>query len=174
MTFTKRLSPTKTHVRCGSPDCDWGTPMPGFSEGELDRCRNEFRAHRIKWHRLDPKDTERIAWFDLEVLTLTLTDNRTCAQFHLSRKSVYKARVLQTIIETLGAWDTLRCTITLQCAGWQIYDESWASFRGGSRRCDFRLGGGGDSGGSRNSSRGVRAEHAAIRQDRRRSAALAC
>jgi len=23
------------------------------------------------------------------------------------------------------------------CAGWQIYDESWASFRGGNWRCDF-------------------------------------
>src|SRR6266404_467580 len=66
----------------------------------------------------------------------------------------------------------LRCTIALQCAGWQIYDESWA-FRGGNWRCDFRLGGGGDSGGSRNSSRRVRTEHAALRQDRRRSAALA-
>src|ERR1700720_3810013 len=67
----------------------------------------------------------------------------------------------------------LRCTIALQCAGWQIYDESWATFRGGNWRRDFRLGGGGDSGGSRNSSRRVRAEHAALRQDRRRSAALA-
>src|SRR6266404_8902801 len=54
-----------------------------------------------------------------------------------------------------------------------IYDESWAAFRGGNWRCDFRLGGGGDFGGSRNSSRRVRAEHAALRQDRRRSAALA-
>jgi hypothetical protein len=36
MTATKPLSRTKTHVRCGSPDCDWGTPMPGFSECELD------------------------------------------------------------------------------------------------------------------------------------------
>src|SRR3984893_7273686 len=67
----------------------------------------------------------------------------------------------------------LRCTIALQCTGWQIYDESWASFRVGNWRRDFRLGGGGDSGGSWNSSRRVRAEHAAVRQDRRRSAALA-
>src|SRR6267154_1120732 len=61
----------------------------------------------------------------------------------------------------------------LQCAGGQIYDESWASFRGGNWRGDFWLGGGGNSGGSRNSSRGVRAEHAAVRQDRRWPAALA-
>jgi hypothetical protein len=36
MTVAKSLTHTTTHVRCGSPDCDWGTPMPGFSEGELD------------------------------------------------------------------------------------------------------------------------------------------
>src|SRR5580692_9976520 len=87
------------------------------------------------------------------------------------------ARVLQTVIETLGGWGYF-CTICVvqsrsNARGWQIYDESWASFRGGNWRCDFRLGGGGDSGGSRNSSRRVRAEHAAVRQDRRRSAALA-
>src|SRR5216684_8712373 len=67
----------------------------------------------------------------------------------------------------------LRCTIALQYTGWQIYDESWASFRGGNWRRDFRLGGDRNSGGSRDSSRRVRAEHAAVRQDRRRSAALA-
>src|SRR6267142_4042801 len=66
-----------------------------------------------------------------------------------------------------------RCTIRSSVLGGQIYDESWASFRGGDWRSDFGLGGGGDSGGSRNSSRGVRPEHAAVRQDRRRSAALA-
>ena len=52
------------------PDCDWGRPTPGFSEGELDRCRHEFRE--FVRHGLDPKDTERICWFDLEMLTLTL------------------------------------------------------------------------------------------------------
>src|ERR1700687_1935765 len=67
----------------------------------------------------------------------------------------------------------LRCTIALQYTGWQIYDEFWASCRGGNWRRDFRLGGDRNSGGSRNSSRRVRAEHAAVRQDRRRSAALA-
>jgi hypothetical protein len=72
MPVPKTLSRTKSHVRCGSPDCDWGTPMPGFSEGELDRCRHEFREHCIALHGLDPKDTERICWFDLEKLTLTL------------------------------------------------------------------------------------------------------
>jgi hypothetical protein len=47
--------------------------MPGFREGDWDRCRHEFREHCIKapwnWFR---KDTERICWLDLEALTLTL------------------------------------------------------------------------------------------------------
>src|SRR2546423_215403 len=74
-----------------------------------------------------------------------------------------------------GHFARLRCTIALPCREvWQTYDESWTSFRGGNWRCDLRFGGGGDSGGSRDSRRGFRPEHAAIRQDRRRSAALAC
>jgi hypothetical protein len=72
MTATKLLSRTKTHVGCGSPDCDWGTPISGFSERELDRCRHEFREHCIERHGLNPNDTQRIAWFSLEALTLTL------------------------------------------------------------------------------------------------------
>src|SRR5260370_22051740 len=83
---------------------------------------------------------------------------------------------LQTVIETPGGWGhfaRLRCTIALQYAGWQIYDESWSSFRGGNWRCDFRLGGGGDFDGSRNLSRRVRAENTGGRRDRKRSAPLA-
>jgi hypothetical protein len=72
MTALKSLPRDKTHVRCGIPDCDWATPMLDFSESELNRCRREFREHCIERHGLDPKDTERIAWFDLEALTLTL------------------------------------------------------------------------------------------------------
>ena len=50
MTVPKTLSRTKTHVRCGTPDCDWGTPMPSFSEGALDRYRHEFRENCIVRH----------------------------------------------------------------------------------------------------------------------------
>jgi hypothetical protein len=63
-------------VRCGTPDCDWGVPMPGFSEDQLSRCRREFRQHCVERHGLDPKDTERICWFNLEVLTMTLVPKR--------------------------------------------------------------------------------------------------
>jgi hypothetical protein len=72
MTDPKPVSPAKTHVRCGPPDCDWGTPSPSFGAGEVDRFRREFRQHCIERHGLDPNDTERLAWFDLEALTLRL------------------------------------------------------------------------------------------------------
>lgn len=72
MAFPKSPSRTTTHVRCGMPYCDWGTPMSSFSEAELARCRREFRQHCIERHGLDPNDTERVCWFDLEGLRLTL------------------------------------------------------------------------------------------------------
>jgi hypothetical protein len=68
------------------------------------------------------------------------------AQEDPSPKSAYLARVLQTFLETLGgALGRFALYNPLECVGWQIYDESWASFRGGNWWCDFRLGGGGDS-----------------------------
>jgi len=74
MAVLSSLTRAKTHVRCGSPDCDWGTPMPGLGEGEWNRCRDEFREHCIERHGLGPEDTERLYWLDLEALTLTLLD----------------------------------------------------------------------------------------------------
>jgi hypothetical protein len=65
----------KTHVRCGTPDCDWGTPLPS-NEDQLSRCRVEFREHCIERHGLNPEDTERICWFNLELLTMTLVPAR--------------------------------------------------------------------------------------------------
>jgi hypothetical protein len=44
----------------------------GFSEDQLDRYRAEFRDHCIERHGLRPDDTQRICWFNLEALTLTL------------------------------------------------------------------------------------------------------
>ncbi len=72
MSRCRSLSFTTTHIRCGSPDCDWGTPVPSLDPSQLSRCRREFREHRIERHGLDPNATERICWFDLEALTLTL------------------------------------------------------------------------------------------------------
>jgi hypothetical protein len=71
MPVSKTLSHTKTHVRCGTPDCDWGIPPTSFGDGQLSR----FREHCIERHGLDPDDTERVYWFDLEALTLTLLND---------------------------------------------------------------------------------------------------
>jgi hypothetical protein len=72
MNVLRTLSRNKTHVRCGSPDCDWGTPLSSSSASEVDRYLREFREHCIKRHGLDADDTEQICWLDLEELTLTL------------------------------------------------------------------------------------------------------
>jgi len=51
MTVPKTLSWTKTHVRCGTPDCDWGTPMPSFSEGRIGPMPSRIPAalYRAPW-----------------------------------------------------------------------------------------------------------------------------
>jgi hypothetical protein len=74
MTDAEPLASANTHVRCGTPDCDWGTPLSSFSESGLSRCRRQFREHCIERHGLDHNDTERFALFNLEALTLTLLD----------------------------------------------------------------------------------------------------
>jgi len=43
-----------THFRCGNPDCDWGVPLDGISEEELNDCYARFREHCIARHGLDP------------------------------------------------------------------------------------------------------------------------
>jgi hypothetical protein len=75
MTDSEPLASARTHVRCGAPDCDWGAPLASFNENEWDRWRSEFRAHCIERHGLDPDDGERLCWFDLEALTLTLLED---------------------------------------------------------------------------------------------------
>ena len=72
MTHPKPVAPAKTHLRCATPDCEWGTLVPSWGAGEIDRCRGKFREHCIERHGLDPNDTGRLAWFDLEALTLKM------------------------------------------------------------------------------------------------------
>src|SRR5580692_1554148 len=119
-------------------------------------------------HRCKPEQRANLRYYPSRRPTGGRTDHNP--------RHVDRARVLQTARQIFGRW-TLFAICVIQsrsnARGWLIYDESWASFRGGHWRCDFWLGGDGDSGGSRNSSRRVRAEHAALRQDRRRPAALA-
>jgi hypothetical protein len=52
-------------------ECDSGAPLSSLSDGH----RDQFREHCIERHGLDPDDTERICWFDLEALTMTLLDD---------------------------------------------------------------------------------------------------
>lgn len=66
--------PSATHVRCGAPDCDWVVPLSGLSASQVEECRRQFREHCIEQHGLNPQDTERVAWFNLEALTLKLLD----------------------------------------------------------------------------------------------------
>ena len=75
MTHPKPPASAKTHVRCGTPDCDWGTPLSSFDANQVDECRRRFREHCIERHSVDSNDTERLAFFDLEALTLTLLDD---------------------------------------------------------------------------------------------------
>lgn len=67
-------APAITHLRCGTPDCDWGTPIGPAGPEQWERCYEAFRVHCIEWHGLDSDDTEPRFWFDLEVGTLTLLD----------------------------------------------------------------------------------------------------
>ena len=60
-----------THIRCASPDCNWSISVADLNETQLNRA---FREHCIDRHGLSPDDTERLYWFDLEALTLTLLE----------------------------------------------------------------------------------------------------
>jgi hypothetical protein len=37
MTFSEPFTISKTRIRCGHPDCDWGVPISGFHEEQMDR-----------------------------------------------------------------------------------------------------------------------------------------
>lgn len=62
--------PPTTYVRCGIPDCDWGTPVQGFDQ--LHACRELFRQHCVECHGVNPEETERMCWLNLRDLTMTL------------------------------------------------------------------------------------------------------
>jgi hypothetical protein len=40
---------------------------------EIEECRRQYRKHCIDRHQLNPDDTERVLWFDLQVPTFTLS-----------------------------------------------------------------------------------------------------
>jgi hypothetical protein len=69
MTNPRALAGAKTYIRCGTPDCDWGAPFRGLDK--MDTYRAVFREHCVERHGLDPSDTERLCWFNLEVFATT-------------------------------------------------------------------------------------------------------
>jgi hypothetical protein len=73
--MTKPLSRTKTHVRCGSPDCEWGVPFSGFSERQLDRCRSRVPTALHRPPRLMSRRHGTHLLVRLQAFTLTLLDD---------------------------------------------------------------------------------------------------
>jgi hypothetical protein len=84
--------PTSKFIRCGIPDCDWGTPFSVLGE-EIEECRRQYRKHCIDRHQMHPDDTDRVFWSDLQLLTFTLSPKQgnleTQTQCQLSDARVY-------------------------------------------------------------------------------------
>ena len=59
-------------IRCGTPDCDWGFPMPNLGELALKCCYSAFQQHCVEVHGLREGDEEAFMHLDLEKWTLTL------------------------------------------------------------------------------------------------------
>jgi hypothetical protein len=60
-------------IRCATPDCDWGHPMPSISswdESDTDKCRDAFRQHCVERHQLAEYDTQSLIWLDVEHWTM--------------------------------------------------------------------------------------------------------
>jgi hypothetical protein len=58
-------------VRCGTPDCDWGFPMPDLDKLALEACYSGFWRHCIDVHGLGEATTAKM-FLNLEEWTLTL------------------------------------------------------------------------------------------------------
>jgi len=63
------------HLCCGTPDCDWGFPLPDIEEWRMNACYADFRQHCIERHGLDEADEEAEMFLDLIEGTLTLVKN---------------------------------------------------------------------------------------------------
>jgi hypothetical protein len=50
MTVPKSLTRAKTHIRCGSADCDWSAPISSLGASQLSRMRRRFRERCIERH----------------------------------------------------------------------------------------------------------------------------
>jgi hypothetical protein len=60
-------------IRCGTPDCDWGFPMPDLGEVAVDGCYAAFLKHCSEMHGLTRDNaSDCLMHLDLEEWTLTL------------------------------------------------------------------------------------------------------
>ena len=60
-------------VRCGTPDCEWGFPIPDLGELALESCYAAFRKHCVEVHGLREDNlADSPMHLDLEKWTLTL------------------------------------------------------------------------------------------------------
>jgi len=59
-------------IRCGTPDCDWGFPLPDLAPWRVEMCYDEFGQHCVKTHGLRETDINAQMYLDLKLGTLTL------------------------------------------------------------------------------------------------------
>ena len=53
-------------IRCGTPDCEWGFPMPNLGEVAVEACYFSFRKHCVEVHGLKDDDlTDSGVFLDL-------------------------------------------------------------------------------------------------------------
>jgi hypothetical protein len=60
-----------TILRCGTPDCDWGFPLPDLALWRVEMCYAKFGQHCVETHGLLETDNAQM-YLDLKVGTLTL------------------------------------------------------------------------------------------------------
>jgi len=61
-------------IRCGTPDCDWGFPLPDLAPWRVEMCYAKFGLHCVERHGLLETDNAQM-YFDLKLGTLTLWKN---------------------------------------------------------------------------------------------------
>jgi hypothetical protein len=58
---------------CGTPDCDWGFPMPDLSKASFDSCYSDFLRHCAERHGLTTANVaDHTMFLDLVNWVLTL------------------------------------------------------------------------------------------------------
>jgi hypothetical protein len=62
-------------IRCGTPDCEWGFPMPDPGEVAFKCCYSEFRKHRTEVHGVNQDNaSDCLMRLDLDSYALEVSD----------------------------------------------------------------------------------------------------